>query len=793
VRTDIAGFFGFAERGPVPDPAETNPAERVKAAVKLTSWNDFRLIFGGFLPYSYLAYAVRGFFATGGATCYVVRVGVAATPPATALMPLAAAITSTQAARLAASASAGDTQIQVDSAAVLKAGTSIAIGDPAFNQRLIVTGVIDETVEITDATQHGAGLSSAHAAGDPVFALSGPSVAAQVTTIAAATSGGATQIQLGSSDVTGIDVGHLIAVGDPVNGECVAVASIVDDQTITVQPALQSAHAAGDPVYSIEGSRLNAAAAKGATSLQIAETAGFLADDLVSIEGGGVTEFRVMTAAPVGSTIQLGRALEFDFAFGSIVRKYSAAMTVTAYSAGAWGNGIKLQITPLDPGNAVTHFSLRVTVDQGVDPAQPPQEEFYPLLSLDPQDPYPQSSPDGQTTSISAIYAPAVVNDASELIRISPAPPQQLVQGTQLLVNSGTLSTNELYLEGGSDGTLSTPNPPAPPPVPNPCLPKTSAAAATPPPPYPPPPNATTQDFRNALDVLGLIDEIAILSCPDAAGPPPQTPLPSGSVGWSMTAIQQAMVAQCAQLKYRVAVLDTPMSQQPAQALAWLTQHEYSDPAARYAAVYYPWLRVPDELNIEGPNRTVPPSGHVAGAYAYTDNNSGVQKPPANVELQFVSDVELAVTNQQQGFLNPAGINAIRPFPGRGVRVWGARSISQNPDWIYIHTRRLISMIEDSVEKASQWIVFRTNDDNLRRMLTHSLNVFLESIWRAGGLKGARASESYFVKCDSTNNTQTTIDAGLLICQVGVAIAAPMEFLVFELRRSVAGSQVVEA
>ena len=161
--------------------------------------------------------------------------------------------------------------------------------------------------------------------------------------------------------------------------------------------------------------------------------------------------------------------------------------------------------------------------------------------------------------------------------------------------------------------------------------------------------------------------------------------------------------------------------------------------------------------------------------------------------MQFVSDVQVPVTSQQQALLNPAGINALRAFPGRGIRVWGARSISKNPQWVYIHTRRLMSMIEDSVEQATRWVVFRTNDDTLRRMLTHSLNVFLKTIWLTGGLQGATSDGGYFVKCDSTNNTMASIDAGQLICQVGVAIAAPMEFLVFEIRRSVAGAQVVEA
>src|SRR5262249_17834312 len=144
---------------------------------------------------------------------------------------------------------------------------------------------------------------------------------------------------------------------------------------------------------------------------------------------------------------------------------------------------------------------------------------------------------------------------------------------------------------------------------------------------------------------------------------------------------------------------------------------------AKFGAVYYPWLKVPDDLALEGPNRLVPPSGHIAGAFALNDINFGVRKPPANVELQFVSDLERDVSSEQQGPLNERGINVIRAFPGRGIRVWGARSISPEPEWKFIHTRRLLSMIEDSVEKSSQWTVYEPNDDNLRNTLTHSLSV----------------------------------------------------------------------
>ena len=806
VRTDIAGFFGFAARGPLVDPSEPNPSVRAQAALKLTSWDDFRRTFGGFLPYSYLAYAVRGFFATGGETCYVVRVGVASTPPAVALMPLPAAIISTQIASSAAtvqpsgndsgsSAAQAQADIQLDVPVSLPVTSVIAIGDSGFNPQFTVTRVIDSqniTVQPPlDPAQGGA----------PVFALTGPAVATPVTSVTTASTMGATQIKLDSTYVNGIGPGSLIAIGDPISGECVSVASVVDDQVIAVQPALSSVHAVGEQVYPIAGSALTAAAAKGDTTLQVGSTTQFGKDNLVSVEGGGVTEIRVVTADPTASTIQLGLPLNFPYDTGTVVRKYTAALTVNAYSKGEWGNRIRLTIKPLDTGNAVTHFSMLVSLDQGDDLAQPLQQEFYPLLSLDPYDPYPLTSadsaspppPPGAPIPTSSIYVVNVINNASNLIRIDvpSTPPQVLEQKMQLLVNNGPLQTSDLYLEGGFYGVpATTPTVSITPPL-NPCggpvaaAPTPSAAL-----PYSSPPMACDQDFYDALNVLGLVDEISILSCPEAAGPPPQMP---ATPGWSMTNIQQAMVDQCVQMQYRVAVLDTPMSLTPAQALKWRNQLRYQDPAARFAAVYYPWLKVPDELGIEGPNRTVPPCGHVAGAYAYTDNNSGVQKPPANVELQFVSDVQLEVTSQQQGFLNPAGVNCIRPFPGRGIRVWGARSLSQDSNWRYIHRRRLMSMIEDSVEQASRWVVFRTNDDDLQRMLTHSLNVFLQTIWLAGGLLGARPSEGYFVKCDKTNNTPTTIDAGQLVCQVGVAVAAPMEFLVFEMRRSVAGAQVVEA
>jgi hypothetical protein len=700
VRTDIAGFAGFAERGPLIVPG-ADLASTLQSVVKLTSWKDFRLIFGGLMPDGYLAYAVRGFFATGGTTCYVARVAPAASPPSPASLPLPQAETET--------------------------------------------------------------LSTV---------LAGP------------VKPGQTKLLLESSDV--VSVGNLILVGEGKGAESFYVSEIVDEQTLGVRPEPEAARQAGTPVYKIAGTVLIEMAMAGQTDIRVASTHAWQTKSgsevmLVSVEGGGLKEFRVVSGVIDSSTLRLARPLDFSFAADSIVRNYQTALTIRAKYEGEWGNRIRLRLLPL-PGQAapaataVTEFSLRVSVDASRDSGQPIEEEFYPHLSVDP----------ATKNAPVAVFASDVIRQSSQLIRLD-LNPVAVNQGTGLPKGIAVLEENDLFLEGGSDGTVRG--------------------------------ETTTQDFRNSLDALAKVDEIAILCCPDAAGqftgapqvipPPPPGPCddarPAASAAgnvrraavsaakWSLKDVQAAMLEQCYRLRYRVAVLDTPPSKQPAQIRDWLDQQTFDRDEAKFGAVYYPWLKVPDDLAFAGPNRLIPPSGHIAGAFAYNDSNFGVRKPPANVELQFISDLEREISNEQQGPLNERGINVIRAFPGRGIRVWGARSISSDPAWKFIHTRRLLSMIEDSVEKSSRWTVYEPNDDNLRNTLTHSLNVFLEGLWRSGGLKGQRPEQGFFVKCDSTNNPQPSIDAGFLICQVGVAIAAPMEFIVFEMRRSVAGPQVVEA
>ncbi len=291
--------------------------------------------------------------------------------------------------------------------------------------------------------------------------------------------------------------------------------------------------------------------------------------------------------------------------------------------------------------------------------------------------------------------------------------------------------------------------------------------------------------------------------CGKKPATPPPPPVPDDPTGQPQFngdkyagVIYQAMIDQARRLRYRVAVLDTPDNREPAAVSQWLQAQQLPVAYAQFAAVYYPWILAPDGRTNERDTCRIPPSGHVAGVYAQVDNSAGVQHPPANVELEFAADVGKQVSAIQQGQLNEQGINVIRAFPGRGIRVWGARSLAAadlaQEEWWYIHVRRTLSMIEDSVEKSTQWAVFEPNDYNLRRTLAHALTVLLEQIWLKGGLKGATASEAFYVKCDDTNNPQAQIDVGMLVCEVGVAIAAPMEFLSFLIRRLPDGTTSVE-
>lgn len=246
--------------------------------------------------------------------------------------------------------------------------------------------------------------------------------------------------------------------------------------------------------------------------------------------------------------------------------------------------------------------------------------------------------------------------------------------------------------------------------------------------------------------------------------------------------VQQAMIDFCESQKRCMALLDPPL--QPTgkvisvnEILNWSLQFD-----SKYAALYYPQLLVYDPLKLGGQIvRAIPPGGHVAGMFARVDAETGVHQAPANEELNWVQGVSIDITGPMQGMLNPQGINCIRTFPGRGIRIYGARTLSSDPTWRYVNVRRLFIMLERSLEAAMQWTVFEPNDFALRQTLVATISTFLESLWLKGAFAGSKSSDAFFVKIDDQNNPPELADQGQLLVEVGVAPAIPAEFVVFRI------------
>jgi phage tail sheath protein FI len=208
------------------------------------------------------------------------------------------------------------------------------------------------------------------------------------------------------------------------------------------------------------------------------------------------------------------------------------------------------------------------------------------------------------------------------------------------------------------------------------------------------------------------------------------------------------------------------------------------------AALYYPWIEVIDPLTRRP--IAIPPSGHIAGVWARTDERRGVHKAPANEVILGATGLAFQVTHQEQGSLNKNGINCIRAFPGRGIRIWGARTLSSDPEWRYINVRRLFNFISESIQTGTQWSVFEPNDQFLWNALSISVSSFLKNVWRSGALFGATPDEAYYVKCDAETNPPEVIDAGQVVCEVGIAPVKPAEFVIFRLSQYTGGGGAEE-
>ena len=278
---------------------------------------------------------------------------------------------------------------------------------------------------------------------------------------------------------------------------------------------------------------------------------------------------------------------------------------------------------------------------------------------------------------------------------------------------------------------------------------------------------------RTGMGGLEVADDITMLIVPDLMAAFQQGIIDLEGV----QAVQTAMITHCERMGDRVAILDAPPGMKPQEIQNWRVNIANYD--SSYAALYYPWIRVFDPL--AGRGVLVPPSGHMAGIWARNDNTRGVHKAPANEVIGGALDTEYQITRGEQDGLNPAGINCIRAFPGRGVRVWGARTLSSNPSWTYLNVRRLFNMVEKSIDNGTQWVVFEPNDFALWQRINRTVTAFLTVIWRSGALFGTTPAQAFYVKCDDETNPSEARDLGMVTVEIGIAPVKPAEFVIFRI------------
>ena len=241
--------------------------------------------------------------------------------------------------------------------------------------------------------------------------------------------------------------------------------------------------------------------------------------------------------------------------------------------------------------------------------------------------------------------------------------------------------------------------------------------------------------------------------------------------------LQGKMIAHCENMGDRMAILDSPPDLLPQEILEWRMNTAGYD--SKMSALYYPWIEVMDPLTNRPIN--IPPSGHVAASGAASTRAAACTRRPANEVVMGANGLAFQVTHAEQGGLNKVGINCIRAFPGRGIRVWGARTLSSDPEWRYINVRRLFNYISESIMEGTQWSVFEPNDQSLWLQLRNAASSFLTRTWRSGALFGTSPDEAFFVKCDAETNPPDVIEAGQVVCEIGIAPVKPAEFVIFRL------------
>jgi phage tail sheath protein FI len=757
LRTDIAAFIGIAQKGPLNVPTPVN------------SWEQFQSVFGNYLPNGYMAYCAQAFFENGGQTMYGVRVAASDTQTITApgvVQPadgFSSIVVSTQGfatgalatARQTVTSAAVGTQPASRAASILSSVAGFPQGSVVNIQQTSPTVITDVRIAqgadaATNTLYWDAPLDAALDLTQPILFSAFQQQDLLVQSVAANT------ITWSASLATTFNLTQPITIA---TGVANARGMLFDSD--------------GNPTLLLEaktpgvwGDALTAFIAR--TSLAAATTS-------------------TLPQPPTGATSFLTSIV--GFSVGTLVQAYQPGVApqyrfVVATDPGSnalvWDTPL---VAPLDFTSTISFESLEFSVSVRLNGLE---QEIFSGLSLNPSNASYVETAISATTS-NFIQATDMHSTAQYAAQLPNPTAPQLTEGV-------------LSFRGGRDGIAAL----------------------------------TLSDFTGdpgsqtkwGLRALEDVDQVSIVCCPDILieptpavlytapppvptnaclpgstppsvaaqyTPPPTEAAPQFSLS-DVAAMQQAMILHCETMQYRVALLDPPDFGYPnlqvslGEVQTWRNQFDSS-----YAALYFPWVLVSDPLLLNNQVvRRIPPSGHAAGVCAYTDTNVGVWQAPANTELQWAQDLTAEITPAMQGFLNPLGINCIRAFRGRGLRIFGARTLSSDSSWIFLNVRRLMCMIEQALELALQWAVFEPNNFYLWQKVTLAATTFLTTLWKQGALVGNTAAQAFFVQCNQQTNPLAATSQGQMLAVIGVAPTLPAEFVIFRIGKTQDTLQVQE-
>jgi len=774
VSTSTAGFVGMAERGPLNKPT------------LVTSLGDYQRKFGDYLqkdPYKdvwMLPYAVEGFFNNGGQRVYITRVADKNAKESEGYIP----DISGKSTQLAKNVEKKAIMLKVTDASDLS--DTLLLKDESQSEYL-------EFVSLAKELNLDAPLKGSHAKDDTIIKMEEGTEYNIMEEVDAET----TEITL--DNVTGLAADNVLIIKDAGNPEiCIIKEAIVADNKITLKTSLRYNHAANVKLKVLattttKGILLSTVKAN-YTSIPIINTDADFASG-VSIKLG--EEYFIINEADNDKVILVADELKYQHKISAQtqieLKQLVPAIKVTASSEGTWGDKLKIVVkkssissTKLkedavnqdfldlytvtgmengtllkihgDPGDYATVKEVIKTEDTArvilVNPISGSKDLTVSTVEFDIQVGFNDVGEIFKNLSMDKEhnrYVEKIITEkSSQFIRVEDVsktvdPAEKVPLPTQDKEPGWKLS-------GGHDG-----------------IPDKDNINTV----YQGKPNDDPSQ-RTGLYTLKNIDGISLVAIP----------------GITTQHIQNQLIIHCETMKYRFAVLDPGNG---ADLSAIQEQRNYHD--SKYAAIYYPWVKVFDPRSKE--NINVPPSGHICGIYSRSDTQRGVHKAPANEKvngalgLEKLNGKDRIITKGLQDILNPKGINCIRSFNGT-LKVWGARTISTDSLWKYVNVRRLFIYVEASIEKGTQWVVFEPNNEKLWARVRATITQFLTGVWRTGALMGVKADEAFFVKCDRSTMTQDDIDNGRLICIIGIAPTKPAEFVIFRIAQWAGGSAPTE-